>query len=275
MTAAQLPEAVINKLPDWQGAAHTELSGGLTNRTWLIEKNDCRAVLKIDDHPRTAPYNERRAEADLQTVAANAGLANKVLFAAEQVYLTEFVEGTVWDPAHLDQEGKIEQLASSLRRLHSLPRSGRTFDAVGAAEAYVRSIEDSDRNLISVCLGVVNKMQLPAYLCCCHNDLVAENIIATPELKFLDWEYACDNDPMFDLATIVEHHELSEGQARKLLQAYFDGDSERWYPKLVEQQRLYLALFWLWLAARPDRSEKALKRLGARVMHAHAHDDID
>ena len=265
MMPGRLPEAVINDLPDWQGASHTELSGGLSNRTWLIEKNDRRAVLKIDDHPRTAPYNERRAEADVQTIAAEAGLANKVLFASGQVYLTEFVEGTVWDPTHLDQEGKIEQLASSLRRLHSLPRSGRTFDAVGAAEGYARSVEGSDSKLISLCLGVIKETKLPAHLCCCHNDLVAENIIATPELKFLDWEYACDNDPMFDLATIVEHHELGEGQARTLLDAYFDGAGERWYPKLVKKQQLYLALFWLWLAARPDRSERALKRLGARV----------
>lgn len=265
MTVAQGPEAVISELPDWQGASYSALSGGLTNRTWLIEKNDRRAVLKIDDQPRAAPYNERRAEADLQTIAANAGLANKVLFASEQVYLTEFVEGTVWDPARLDQQGKIEQFASSLRRLHSLPRSGRSFDALGAAEAYVESIEDRDNELISVCLGIIQNTQLPAYLCCCHNDLVAENIIATPELRFLDWEYACDNDPMFDLATIVEHHELSEGLARSLLDAYFEGAGERWYPRLVEQQRLYLALFWLWLAARSDRSEKALKRLGARV----------
>ncbi|MCP5092378.1 MAG: phosphotransferase [Gammaproteobacteria bacterium] len=265
MTITQLPEAVISELPDWQGASYSALSGGLTNRTWLIEKNDRRAVLKIDDCARTAPYNERRAEADLQMIAANAGLANKVLFASEQLYLTEFVEGTVWDPGRLDQEGKIEQLASSLRRLHSLPRSGRSFDAPGAAEGYVRSIEYPDNKLISVCLDVIQKVRLPTYLCCCHNDLVAENIIATPELRFLDWEYACDNDPLFDLATIVEHHELSEGQSRALLDAYFEGAGERWYPRLAEQQQLYLALFWLWLAARPDRSEKALKCLGARV----------
>lgn len=268
MTVAEVPEAVISELPDWQGASYTELPGGLTNRTWLIEKNDRRAVLKIDDQPRTAPYNTRRAEAEVQTIAANAGIANRVLFADREVYLTEYVEGDTWDPTCLDQEGKIEQLASSLRRLHSLPRSGRSFDAVGAAEGYVKSIEGPDKTLISSCLGVIENTRLTGYLCCCHNDLVAENIIVTPELKFLDWEYACDNDPMFDLATIVEHHELSEGQARTLLDAYFEGAGERWYAKLAEQQRLYLALFWLWLAARPDRSDKALKRLGARVMRA-------
>ena len=121
------------------------------------------------------------------------------------------------------------------------------------------------RGLIATSLGVIKEVRLPNYLCCCHNDLVGENIIAAPDLKFLDWEYACDNNPLFDLATIVEHHELSEAQGRALLDAYFEGSGESWYPKLVEQQKLYLALLWLWLASRPDSSNKAIKQLGERL----------
>ena len=265
MTAARSPESVIRQLPDWQGATWTELSGGLSNHTWLLEKNGRKAVLKIDDKPRSAPYNDRRAEAKVQIAAAQAGLAGPVLFVNRQVYITEYVEGTAWDPTQLDQQGRIEQLASALRRLHSLPQTGRSFDARGAAKLYVRDIENPDKKLIATCLGVIKKVRLPNYLCCCHNDLVGENIIAAPDLKFLDWEYACDNNPLFDLATIVEHHELSEAQGRALLDAYFDGSGESWYPKLVEQQQLYLALLWLWTASRPDSSNKAVKQLGERV----------
>ncbi len=265
MTAVRSPEEVIRDLPEWQGSTLTELSGGLTNRAWLLEKNGRKAVLKIDDQPRKAPYNDRQAEAQIQTAAAQAGLASPVLFADHQVYLTEFVEGSAWDPTQLDQQGRVEQLASALRRLHSLPKSGRSFDARGAAKQYVQDIENPDKKLIATCLDIIKKVRLPNYLCCCHNDLVAENIIAAPDLKFLDWEYACDNNPLFDLATIVEHHELSEAHARALLDAYFDGPGESWYPKLVEQQQLYLALLWLWLASRPDSSNKAINRLGERV----------
>ncbi|MCP4301865.1 MAG: phosphotransferase [Gammaproteobacteria bacterium] len=265
MSDTEVLNEVLRNLPEWRGATWTGLAGGLTNRSWLLQKGNRKAVLKVDDRPRRAPYNTRLAEAAVQSAAAQAGLANNVLFADCQVYLTEYVEGTVWDPACLDQEGKIEQLASALRRLHSLPQSGRSFDSVGAAKGYVQDIESPDQKLVALCLDVIKNTRLPNYLCCCHNDLVAENIVTTPELKFLDWEYACDNDPLFDLATIVEHHELSEGQARSLLDAYFDGSGERWRPKLAELQRQYLALFWLWLASRPDSSDRALKRLAGRL----------
>jgi len=265
MTVPILPGDVIGELPEWRGATLTELSGGLTNRTWQLEKEGRKAVLKIDDEPRKAPYNTRLQEATVQSNAARAGLAADVLFANTQVYLTAYVEGTVWNPAWLHKEGKIEQLASALRRLHSLPLSGRSFNAIGAAKGYSQSIENQDKNLVAVCLALIKNTRLPNYLCSCHNDLVAENIITTPELRFLDWEYACDNDPMFDLATIVEHHELSEGQALALLDAYFDGSGERWRTKLAEQQRLYLALSWLWLASRPDSSDKALRQLAGRL----------
>ncbi len=265
MSVAFSHENVIRNLPEWRDATPTKLASGLTNETWLLQKDDRKAVLKIDERPRQSPYNSRLDEAAVQSLAAEAGLANNVLFADKRIYLTEYIEGSTWNPDDLDKEGKIEQLASALRRLHTLPLTGRSFDAVAAAQQYAQTIEYPDKQLVGVCMDTIKNSRLPNYLCCSHNDLVAENIIATPALKFIDWEFACDNDPMFDLATIVEHHELSEGQARSLLDNYFGGSGERWQPKLVEQQRLYLALYWLWLASRRDSSDRALKRLAGRL----------
>lgn len=266
MNKIHTPSEVLHKIPEWQGATCTELAGGMTNRSWLLQKGARKAVLKVDERPRGVPFNTRLAEAAVQAVAAEAGLASNVLFADSQVYLTEFVEGAAWNPDSLDKEGKIEQLASALRRLHSLPQSGRSFNAMEAAGLYVQRINDPDKRLLDICLEVVKKTRLPNYLCCCHNDLVAENILVTPALKFLDWEYACDNDPLFDLATVVEHHELDETHVQKLLDAYFDGSGERWRSKLAEQQRLYLALFWLWLASRSDSPDRALGSLAQRLI---------
>ena len=261
----QSPESILSAIPGWDGASITELSGGLSNQTWLAEIGDRKAVLKIDEQPRSAPFNSRPAEASIQSIAANHGLANAVLYVDQLVLLTEFVEGEVWKPQYLERDDNIELVAATLRRLHALPLTGRSFDSTVAARRYVASIDNRDTELVAHCTRVIETMRLPHNLCCCHNDLVAENIITVPGMMFLDWEYACDNDPLFDLATVVEHHDLGEEAAFRLLDAYFDGDGARWRPKLREQRNLYLALYWLWLASRPDSAQEALDAVAARM----------
>ena len=265
MSAARTPETVLAKIDGWEGADISENLGGMTNRTWLVSKDNRKAILKIDDSWRGEPYNSRPAEASIQSIAASHGLANAVLYADELTLLTEYVEGVVWEPACLERDRNIEVVAGALRRLHSLPLSGRSFDSTIAAKRYVARIDNTDSALVDHCTQLIETMRLPHNLCCCHNDLVAANIITTPDVMFLDWEYACDNDPFFDLATIVEHHELSDEVSARLLDAYFDGDGQRWWPHLLEQRSLYLALYWLWLASRPDGSQTELEAIAARI----------
>ena len=265
MSGARTPEIVLAGIDGWQGAAISELDGGRSNRTWLVERDGRKAVLKVDESLRYGPYNSRRSEAHIQSIAARNGLANAVLYVDDRTLLTEFVEGVVWEPGFLERDDNIELVAGTLRRLHSLPLSGRSFDSIIAAKRYVEKIDNPNAGLVAYCTNVIETMRQPHNLCLCHNDLVAENIITMPHMMFLDWEYACDNDPMFDLATIVEHHELDEPLAYRLLDAYFDGDGERWRLKLRKQQDLYLALYWLWLASRPDGSEEELEQVAARI----------
>ena len=264
MSDALSPDDVILDLPDWQGATSTILGGGLTNNTWRLEKDSRKAVLKIDHELRSTPYNTRFSEAIVQSAAARECLAGGVIFADNQIYICEYIEGTVWDRASFDIEGNIERIATTLQRLHSLPLTGRKFRSLAAAEGYAQTI-DRDEQIVSLCLDIVRNIELPQDLCFCHNDLVAENIIATPDIKFLDWEYARDNDPLYDLATIVEHHELSEQQTNTLLGVYFDGDCERWRESFSQQRRLYLALLWLWTASRRDSPDEELLQIATRL----------
>ena len=243
-------DKVLAHIDGWAGADVSELSGGLTNRTWRVDKDGRCAVLKVDERPRGEPFNERQSEADIQNRAFNVGLANRVLFASDTVYMTEYLDGAVWSQECLEDDANIEKLADALRRLHSLPLSGRTFDAAGAARAYARHIKDPDAARVKASVRKVEEGPQPFNLCFCHNDLVVGNIINTPEIRFLDWEYACDNDPFFDLATVVAHHHLTDVQRDTLLDAYFDGNGSRWRGQLARQAEVYDALLYLWRESR-------------------------
>lgn len=263
--AMRTPDEVLAKIPGWEGAAWTELEGGLTNKAYHVSKSDEHGVLKFDDTVRREPLNTRHAEAQVQSVAAQAGLAPRVLFVDENTYLTQYIDGSVWEPRSLDEEGNLELAAAAMKRLHALPLTGRSFDAMTASQRYVEKIEKPQSDMIKLCNRVIERMRPPQNLCCCHNDLVAENMITAPGLLFIDWEYACDNDPIFDLATVAEHHQLSQEQVNRLLRAYFDADGQRWCAQLAEQRQLYLALLWLWMASLSERCPGELQKIAVRL----------
>ena len=242
--------SVLEQIPGWEGAEFSEISGGLSNQVWLVAAGDRKAVLKIDEHPRSSPFSTRLAEAHVQAQAEKAGLAGAVLFTGDTVYMSEYVDGTVWSDNSLEDTENLHQLAAALRRLHALPLTGRTFDATSAASDYASRISDADPEKVRACVQTIEVMPMPVKLCCCHNDLVAANIISTPDIRFLDWEYACDNDPLFDLATIVAHHQLSPARADYLLNAYFNGNADQWREPLKRHVDRYQALLWLWQVAR-------------------------
>jgi thiamine kinase-like enzyme len=260
------PQETLAGIPGWENATLTELTGGLNNRTWRASVGNKSAVLKIDDGPREAPFSSRCDEAYVQNMATKAGLAPKVILADRGLYFTEFVEGTVWTRDCLDNESNLELIAAALKRLHALPLSGRSFDASIAAKRYLEKASGVDSDILLKCTEISAQMRLPQNLCCCHNDLVAQNMITTPDLMFLDWEYSCDNEPFFDLATVVEHHQLSDEQVGRLLDAYLGGDGQRWREHLEKQRKLYLALLCLWMASRSDSDAAELQRVAERLV---------
>jgi thiamine kinase-like enzyme len=253
MSSHETPASILSQLPGWEGASWRALEGCVTNSPYLVESGGRKAVLKIDATPREEPFNSRHAEAKIQSVAAEAGLAAQVLYVSDTVLMTDFIEGVVWSLDCLEEEANLDSLAGALKKLHSLPLTGRVFDTMGAAREYARTIGESQAERVEECLRKIDAGPRPHNLCCCHNDLVVANIINTPETRFLDWEYASDNDPFFDLATIVAHHKMTQEQSDYFLDAYFDGDGARWREQLARQADVYEALLWLWNAALSQR----------------------
>lgn len=266
MTATNSPADALAKIPGWVGAEFKPLHGGLNNTSYKVRNANQTAVLKIDSQPRTDPFNTRELEASIQGRAHDANLAAQVLHVSESAYLVEYVSGAVWSASDLHKYDSLARLAKALKSMHALPLSGRSFDAVAAANRYTESIAMPDRDIVKLCRYIVDSFRFPHNLCLCHNDLVAANIVATPKIVFLDWEYACDNDPFFDLATVIEHHELSDTRANFLLEAYAGAGFARWQERLGSQRKLYLALLWLWLASRDDGDNGELDRVAARLV---------
>ena len=59
----------------------------------------------------------------------------------------------------------------------------------------------------------------------CHCDPLCENFLDTGTRMFIiDYEYAGNNDPMWDLGDLSVEGQFGQAQDEALLRAYFDGD---------------------------------------------------
>lgn len=249
--ALDIAKRALAGIPGWSGATLTPLKGGLTNHTWLVTCDQQRAVLKADATKRSVPFAGRNAEANVQRIAAENRLAGKVLFSSPTVLLSEYIDGEVWTAASFSIDDNLVELAKTLRRVHALPLTGRRFDAPAAAQYYAANVGDkADAAEVGRHVAIVGSIRLTNDVRCCHNDLVAGNILSTPALLLLDWEYACDNDPLFDVATVIVHHRLNDVQASRLLAAWCDDDDRQYRDQLQCQVRLYESLYWLWSTSR-------------------------
>lgn len=250
------PAEALSRIPGWGSdpAECRELKGGLTNRSYRIERGDDTFVLRLDA-AHTAAFNlDRVSEIRILKHAAAAGLAPELVFADTDsgILLSRYVPGQTWDVSELDNDRNLEALAQLLRKVHQLPASGIKFDPNAVATRYTKSLEARPglHAFASRCQQVIAGVSAYGEFRCCHNDVVAANVIADPDLKLLDWEYACDNEPMFDLASLVGFHNLRSDRQSVLVDAYAGGRNSESLERLEIQIRLYDAIQWLWLANR-------------------------
>ncbi len=246
----------VARIPGWDlSQVRIEaLHGGLTNRIFRVTRGRDAFVLRLDA-AHTQSFNlDRRIETAIVRTAAAAGLAPTIVYAdtASGILLSEYVHGKVWSLHDLDDTVNLDSLSDMLRRVHALPLSGVRLDAQAVARRYAIGLQDSpDLHAVALrCEEIIADVPATTNFCCCHNDVIAENIIATPQLKLLDWEYACDNDPLFDLASLVGFHELGPAKAGALLDAYAGEAGVELRERLAQQVRVYNAIHWLWLANR-------------------------
>lgn len=243
-------------IPGWDPeiADIEELKGGLTNRTYHIRQEANEAVLRLDSEQSSVFQFDRSMELVILEAAGQAGLAPAVIYADGDagILMTEYLQGRSWEESDLRDSQNLEALAALLRRVHALPSSGLSIDITAIAVTYEAYLEKRHglRAFASQCVAIIRSIAVHDEFVCCHNDIVAGNVVEGNDLKLIDWEFACDHDPLFDLASAIGFHNLEEQQTAVLLSAYAGGTDAALRERLDEQIRIYDAIQWLWLATR-------------------------
>jgi thiamine kinase len=274
MSGQLSPDSALRKIPQltaakWRWQA---LSGGLSNRSFKVDAGNASYVLRLDSEYTAELGLDRELEIRVRENAHKAGLGAAVIYAEDGILLSEFLPGDVWRQGDLKSRDNLAALAALLRKVHALPETGKPFSAQQSARQYAAALsaDSALRAYSSQCQQLLAAIPASETRSCCHNDIVAGNIVRHAGLKLLDWEYACDNDPMFDLASVIGFHDLDAAQTDTLFSAYTGGPDPATYARLQNEIRRFDIIQWLWFAARycsrPDaRTRLRLTQLQSRI----------
>ncbi len=214
------------------------LPGGLTNRNYKITTPDASYVLR---HSNPSSEDElavdRRAEYENSVRAAATGVGAPVVafLPDDGVLVVGFLEGESLTDEHLQQPGILPRVAEACRRLHAGEPFVNRFDMFELQADYLGRVRrrgfrlppgylDHTRTIgrIRDALSVRPVTPRP-----CNNDLLAANFIDDGRnVSIIDYEYAGNNDPYFELGNIWSECHLTPDQLEELVGAY-DGAPSR------------------------------------------------
>ena len=226
---------------DWRARP---LTGGLTNQNYTVtvpavpaEAGVQTFVARLASPTGDLLSIDRDVEYACSVSAARAGIAPQVVEYAPEVgvLVIEWVEGRTCTPEDLTRSEVLARVASSLRRLHAGERFGKDFDMFEIQRGYLDVVQRNGYRLparylefmptverIRAALAVRPEPTVP-----CHNDLLAANLIDDGEQVWLiDYEYAGNNDPCFELGNLWSESTLAEPLLDELVALYY-GDPLR------------------------------------------------
>lgn len=227
-----------------------DLPGGLTNRIVTVTTGDgTRYVARLTNPDASLLAVDRNAEHHDSTAAAAAGVAPRIVDRVVDgprgsgVLVVDWVSARTWTSADLCDEGNLVRLASTCRRLHAGPRFARDFDMFDLQRRYLGIVRERGLRLparYDEFLPLVERLRTalavrPVASVPCHNDLLPANVLDDgARLWIIDYEYAGNGDPFFELGNAWSEASLSPELLEPLVAAYTGRDS----PTLVARARL-------------------------------------
>jgi thiamine kinase-like enzyme len=216
-------------------AIKLERLGGLTNRNFRIDSPLGRHVLRIPG-AGTSEYISRKNEAHAARSAAKVGVNAEVLHFDEGsgLMLCRYIDGGVTMNADRFKDlGSVKRSAMALRRVHeSAEPFLNRFELFQMVDEYLDILAKKNAPLPDGYHDVKREAEgvraalgaRPLPIKPCHCDPLAENFLDTGDRVYvIDWEYAGNNDPMWDLGDVSVEASFGPDQDEALLEAYFDG----------------------------------------------------
>lgn len=224
------------------------LKSGFSNHSYLINRQH---VLRIKKSSRDQFYNSKLEAICINKVAPLKISENVVYFNENDgTKLSLYLKRTKKIVSQPTKE-QMAYVAKALKKLHRAKIStGVSFDLFNRLRYYKSKCVDYvdtlyERKVISS----VEKFIYQDPFVLCHNDVVNGNLLFRKRQVFLiDFEYAADNNPLFDLASFISENDIVDDKSRRyfLRQYYGKSVDEKQFRHLLRLIELQDILWYYW-----------------------------
>jgi thiamine kinase-like enzyme len=188
-----------------------ELSGGLTNRNFLIETPTDKYVARVSSNSSSFLSIDRGSEFINTTIAGKGGVGAEVLdyIPGEGLLLISYISGKTFGAA--DVAANLPRIATSLRNLHALEPFDHEFNMFNTQSNYLTIVKEQGFRVPD---GYVDFEPMVAQikkafevlfegLVPCNNDLLPGNFIDDgKKIWLIDYEYSGNNDACFEIGNV-------------------------------------------------------------------------
>jgi thiamine kinase-like enzyme len=188
-----------------------ELSGGLTNRNFLIETPTDKYVARVSSNSSSFLSIDRGSEFINTTIAGKGGVGAEVLdyIPGEGLLLISYISGKTYGAE--DVAANLPRIATSLRNLHALEPFDHEFNMFNTQSNYLKIVKEQGFRVPD---GYVDFEPMVAQikkafevlfegLVPCNNDLLPGNFIDDgKKIWLIDYEYSGNNDACFEIGNV-------------------------------------------------------------------------
>ena len=223
--------ALFNKVERLQSRISIkELSGGLTNRNFLVETPDNKYVARVSSNSSSLLAINRDSEFINSTIAGQGEVGAQVLdyLPGEGLLLISYIQGKTYGAT--DVASNLTRIASSLRNLHTLKAFDHEFNMFTTQWNYLQIVQDHGFRVpegyldfeplvanIKSAFEVLFEGLVP-----CNNDLLPGNFIDDgKKIWLIDYEYSGNNDACFEIGNVWAEAFLPLEALEELVTAYY------------------------------------------------------
>jgi thiamine kinase-like enzyme len=236
-------QQLVNEYLQEPATIESRLMGGMSNQMYTMDYQGSRCTFRVPGK-NASKFVDRHVELKNIEAVRPLGINNDtILFDAVTGYkVATYVEGT---PCSQLEDLHLVQVAQVLHELHdSTLRFANDYDPFGRLalyESYHQHHSEAYKNakarLVVFQDWLSNQPKVAA-----HNDAQRSNfVIAGSKTYLLDWEFAGNNDPLYDIACFGN---ISFDHALALLPVYLGKEPSQDELKRLTLWRTFQALQW-------------------------------